>query len=239
MQKREYELMYRLEESHWWFLAKRKFIESVLGGKRFQRIIDVGCGTGGTTNFLRKYGDVVGIEKNDEAIKFAKRRGVKIIKGSAKKIPLKSGSAELVCFFDVLYHRAVKSDQTALKEANRILKTSGTLVITDSALPFLMGPHDVATHARERYYLDDLVGKVKRAGFRIRRKSYIYFFLFPLIFISRTVSKFKKEKIKSDLSEMPPLLNFLALLVCKIEAFFLREVSFPYGSSLIILAQKR
>ena len=53
--------MYRLEDSHFWFVGKRYFIDSLLNKykKGIKNILDLGSGTGGATKHLQKYGKVL------------------------------------------------------------------------------------------------------------------------------------------------------------------------------------
>ena len=61
-----YEVVHDLEESHWFFVAKRRILsrllDEMLDGTRNPRILDVGCGTGATMGFLERYGEVTGVE---------------------------------------------------------------------------------------------------------------------------------------------------------------------------------
>jgi ubiquinone/menaquinone biosynthesis C-methylase UbiE len=243
MEKEEYQQMYRLENHHWWFLAKRNFISVVFPKKKNLDILDVGVGTGGTTKFLEKFGNVLGIESNKLALNLAKKRKLKIFEGEAEKPPFTDNKFDVITFFDVLYHQNIKSDLKALKEAYRVLKPKGTLVITDCAFEFLRSPHDEAVWARERYRRKTLAEKVKKAGFKIEKASYIFFFLFPLIAIKRLFSCLKakflpKSQKLSDVSEIPEIFNKILLLICILESYLLRYIDFPWGSSIIIRARK-
>jgi ubiquinone/menaquinone biosynthesis C-methylase UbiE len=92
----EYENMFRLENSHWWFLAKRKYIEIILdyylkdkGGN----ILDVGCGTGGMIELFKKYGRVFGMDRHEAACEYSHRRDIfPLIKGDANRLPFRKGT---------------------------------------------------------------------------------------------------------------------------------------------------
>lgn len=241
MNVEEYKKMYRLEIRHWWFLAKQKFITTVFPKLKQPQILDIGAGTGGTTKFLRQYGEVIGLEANKIAIDFARKRKLKIIKGSADKLPFKKNTFDVVCFFDVLYHQQI-DDVQALQEAYRVLKPGGWLIVTDCAFEFLRGPHDVAVKARERYTKSELVDKIEKAGFSVKKASYIFWLVFPLTVVKRLIdqfqAKFSNKKAFSDVEAVPTIINNLLLAICNFEAKLLSYVNFPWGSSIIIKAKK-
>lgn len=234
----EYKKMYKLEDKHFWFLGKRIFVDQFLKkhiNSSSLKILDVGSGTGGMTGWLSKYGDVVGLERSKEAIKCAKKRRLKIVRGDANKLPFKNEKFDLVTIFDVLYHKNINDDVKVLTEIFRVLKPDGLLMVTDSAISWLYGEHDIVMQARERYSLNQLSKKVESMGFKILKKSYIFFFLFPIVLIKR-LFKFKNKG--SDVMGVGDLVNRILICVLKIEASGLRFFSYPIGSSVAILAKK-
>lgn len=237
MEIQEYHLMYRLENTHWWFLAKRKFIAAVFPKIKKAKILDIGAGTGGTTKFLKAYGEVVGLEANPLARSLARKRGLKIVSGTAEKLPFKKEKFEVVTIFDVLYHQNIGSDLKVLREAYRVLKPEGYLMVTDCALPFLKSPHDEVMQARERYTKKELVGKIEKAGFKVEKASYVFFLVFPLTLVKRFLDRLIQSH-RSNVSPVPKLLNNLLLATCRLEAWILKIAAFPWGSSLIVRAKR-
>lgn len=229
--------MYALENTHWWFLAKRKFIATVFPKVKKVKILDIGAGTGGTTKFLKNYGEVVGLEANPLAQTLARKRSLKIIAGSAEKLPFPKETFDVVTIFDVLYHQHIESDIKVLREASRVLKPSGFLVVTDCALPFLKSPHDEVMQARERYTRKELTQKIEKAGFKVEKASYVFFLVFPLTLLKRFLDRITKSH-SSNVSSVAKPLNSLLLGICSLEAWFLRIGTFPWGSSIIVRAIK-
>lgn len=236
MQSLQYKLMFALEDTHWWFLGKREFIKTLLPKSPSNwNILDLGCGTGGTTRFLKYWGKVTGVESSPSAAKFLKKRRLNYQQISIERFRVLPNSFDLVTLLDVLYHRRIKSDEAVLKKAYDTLKPNGLLLITDSALPFLWSHHDEIMQARERYYLKKIVRKVQVAGFMIEKKSYIFFIVFPLFLTVRLLNKFIPFH---TVTRVHPVMNRFLLTLCKIEAKLLPYFSFPIGSSIIILARK-
>jgi len=239
--------MYRLENHHWWFLAKRRFIKIILdeffagkGGK----ILDIGCGTGGMMELLKRYGSVYGLDAHEEACALScQRNSFPFLMGDANHLPFKKESFQLITLFDVLYHQFILDDQAVLDQIYDLLAPDGCLLITDSAFDSLKSIHDRAVMARHRYTLGELTGKMKKAGFSIIKKSYLYFSLFPLVVLTRFLGKLSTGSSRgvahSDLKETNPVINRLLLAILSWEGWLLRKSALPWGSSLIILGQKK
>ncbi len=241
MKEPEYRAMFDVEESHWWFVARRLFLSALLRNipRTKHIIVDIGAGTGGMIRFLKQYGTVIGIEPNDTGRTLAKKRGIILRSANAHHTKLSSKSVDIVCFFDVLYHRGI-DDARALAEAHRILRPGGLLIITDCAIPFLEGPHDRAVEGRERYVLSSLVHKIRHSGFTVERQTYMYFLLFPIILIKRLVDRWavRDDLAHSDVMPVSQWIQTITKMVNSIESVGLRWLSYPWGSSLCVLAQK-
>lgn len=234
--------MRKLEDNHWWFVSKRQYAKTVLNLIKLSKkskILDIGCGTGKNLEMLSNFGQAQGVDYSTSAVKFCHQRGLKKVKkASLIKLPFKADSFNLVTLFDVLYHKGVKSDSKALKEVNRVLKSSGHLLITDCAHQFLYGPHDISMHARQRYSKKELITKVTQAGFSIQKASYIYFITFPLFFINRLMSRYLTKKSGSDVGKVNSIINKLLINLLFFESKLLKFINLPVGSSIIIMAQK-
>ena len=82
MNKREYEIMYRLEDEHWWYVAMHRLIFSTLTRLRAAQgnpswlMLDAGCGTGAISQRLRQFGQVQAIDLSPLALHFSRRRGL-------------------------------------------------------------------------------------------------------------------------------------------------------------------
>lgn len=235
--------MFDVEESHWWFTSRRQFLTVILRSLAFSPrvIVDIGAGTGGMMKFLRQYGKtVIGIEPSGVGRVLAKKRGIVLRPGDAEHTKLSANSVDMVCFFDVLYHQGIH-DTYALAEAKRILRPGGLLIITDCAMPFLEGPHDRAVAGRERYTLPMLTKKIHRAGFHVDRQTYMFFFLFPVVCMKRLIDRCKvwKADMRSDVRPASQWTSSIATVLNSVEAAGLRWFSYPWGSSLCIVARKR
>ena len=264
MQENEYAKTYELERTFWWFVAKRRVSQTLLDAVEPMApkgeapppgrplILDVGCGTGGNLEWLATRGRSYGLDLSETALRLCRRRlreGTRpgasatpgaLICGELARLPFADGSFDLVTAFDVLYHEWVTDDAAAMGELARVCRPGGYILITDSALPFLRGPHDRAWGGARRYTRATLRRLVEQAGCQVRRLSYFHFLLFPLIAAVRLKERLfsSPERAKSDLAPVHPLLNNLFKSVHAVECALLRLAPLPFGSSIICLARK-
>jgi SAM-dependent methyltransferase len=246
MLESEYEKMFRLEEGHWWFAAKRNYVRTVLDhylDAHNLRVLDLGCGTGSMVALLKDYGRVFGMDSHLAACDYARRKTrAPLVHGDANHLPFKRASFDLVSAFDLLYHQGIEDDDAIIQEVHRLLSSRGFFLVTDSAFEFLRSRHDLAVMARHRYTLPELSSKMRKAGFDIVKKSYLFFMTFPAVMFSRLWTKLllniSNPVIRSDLKPAHPVLNRLLKRLLILEGRFLQSFSLPWGSSLLILGRK-
>lgn len=203
MKKIAYQEMFVNELTHAWYVATRDLAINTLK-KRIKmeaKILDAGCGTGGTIKFLEKAGfkNVKGIDNNKIALNFCRQRGLKnVFKGSVNKIPFKDKTFDAVICLDVLYHRGVDVPM-ALRQFNRVLKKSGFLYIQEPAYQWLFSKHDKTIETQRRFGKKDLESQIKKSQFRILQCSYYNMFLLPFIFLKRLRDRFPRSKDRGSL----------------------------------------
>jgi len=246
MEPAEYDVMAAAEDSLWWYRGLRRLVIETLewafprGGP--ERIVDVGCGTGGCYVVVRdRFPTVryVGIDPEPKAIAYCRARGLRdVIRASASEIPLRCGSADAVICLDVLYYPSVRP-AAAMRDFYEVLKPGGVLILNLPAFESLRGQHDVAVTIPKRYRLREARSLCEGAGFRIARATYwnATFFL-PLV-VWRRLSRSKRDAIAhSDVDRSPPWLNALFHWVLSLELGALRWVALPFGSSAFVVARK-
>src|SRR5215211_3982401 len=78
MHSEQFELHAQIELEHWWFVARRRIVrslvEQVVPPSRESVIVDVGCGTGGNLADLAGDYQCVGIDTCEQAIQLARSR---------------------------------------------------------------------------------------------------------------------------------------------------------------------
>lgn len=240
MQKYLYQDLYDLEDIHWWHKAKRNLVSFFLNQNlrnKDSKILDVGCGTGKNLEAFSKFGNAWGIDSASEAVTFCKKRGIKnVIKGSIEKMPFKQSNFEFVTALDVLEH---VDDSKALKEIYRVLKESGIIIATVPAFPKLWSRWDEVLHHKRRYTKNTLEKALGETGFKVIKISYTYSFLLLPALIIRTLKKIiYKDYYPSDFELSNKILNNLLGNIANLEKFFIINARVPFGTSLIVVAEK-
>jgi SAM-dependent methyltransferase len=239
----EYAEMYKLESFYWWFVARRRLLESfvkeIAGEFNRPAILDVGCGTGINFSVLTKYGDAFSSDASGEALSFSKSRGIDgLVRSHIESLPFRDSTFDVITALDVLEH--IDNDLGAMDELLRVTKDRGVLVITVPAYGFLWSEHDEALHHRRRYAASELRNKLANAGFDVERITYyITFLFFPILFM-RLVQSVSKKSIHAKTSHivLPKWLNSLLIGILAFERFLLRWINFPFGVSIVCLARK-
>ncbi|MFH0971176.1 MAG: class I SAM-dependent methyltransferase [Candidatus Micrarchaeota archaeon] len=142
------------------------------------KILDVGCGGGFIGKILIDNGnDVFGVDLQDEPLAEAKRKGLKVKKARAQDLPFGNGTFDIVIIPEVIEH-FVETD-SALKEAKRVLKKHGKLIVTtpnftsfrDRILVFFghMPAYSMHTDHVKFFNKKRLAETVEAAGFRLIR----------------------------------------------------------------------
>ena len=218
MELEEFKIMYEAEDTHWWYRGLRGVMFSLLGlnrpGTRKWKILDAGCGTGGTLQALSNAGfaNLEGFDLNPPAVEFCHERGLLFVRqGSITGIPFADNSFDAVVSNDVLNDAGTSNEITALSEMYRVLKPGGRVFLNLPAFNFLRSEHDRATDVTRRYTKGEISLKLREAGFRVKRVTYWNMFLFPVVVLVRIVRRESEEDLKkparSDIVLPPPPLD--------------------------------
>jgi SAM-dependent methyltransferase len=243
MQPQEYEIMFRVEDSHFWYRALRGLLGDFLarhGGREEKpRLLDIGCGTGATLYHLRDAVSGTGIDLAPEAMIWSARRMLpRLARATALQLPFPDGAFDAALMMDVLYHRAVPDRPAALREARRILRPGGVIFLNVPACAWLYSAHDAAVHTGHRFTRRELLALLRESGFEPLECSCWNTLLFPVIAPLRLLRK-RQPARGSDLEEeTAPAVTAALNAVFALERRLIRFSSLPFGVSIFAAARK-
>jgi ubiquinone/menaquinone biosynthesis C-methylase UbiE len=253
---REYEIMYHLEDTYWWYRGMRKIaytlIPELFHCKSSAKILDAGCGTGARLQHLLEIGNrirktglkpqTIGIDLFSEALKFCKIRKLEnLVQASVEDLPFRDETFDFITSYDVLV--CVSDDEKALREYYRVCRPGGKVFLTVAAFNWLRGEHDRAGQVLRRYTESDLCQKLEKAGFTVEKTTYANTFLVLPIFLFRKAVNLlcpatTDQEAISDFHFTPAYLNTFLTSLLYLEAFLLKWIRFPVGVTLMVKGRK-
>lgn len=237
--------MWATEQSHWWFVGRRRIVRSLVkrhrpieSGDRL-RICELGCGTAGNIAAWADQHDVVGVDASPQALEFARQRlGDRALYGRLPaEIPLPAESFDVVLATDVFEH--IADDAGSVRTAVGLLRPGGILVATVPAYQWLYSPRDAHHHHFRRYDRNHYRRLFQLPDVKIELLSFYNTLLFPPALVVRLANKWLRRRPDfGDLRIPPQPLNALLATLFGLEDWLLRLMSLPFGLSLIVVARK-
>ena len=200
-------------------------------------ILEIGCGVGG---MLARIHDalpsakVAGTDIYTAALPYAEKRvpEASLLQMDATAIPF-DAEFDVVAACDVLEH--IERDELALAEMHRAVAPGGGIILTVPQDPRLWSVWDELSHHHRRYAREELVRKVRAAGFDVRRVLSLFSLLYPVTRIQRR--RAGTAYTPSDELRLAAPLNFVLGGVMDFERMLLRAgIDFPWGGSLLLVA---
>lgn len=237
----EYERMYRLEDSLWWYrglharvlAAARRCLDGVSDG----RILDAGCGTGAMAARLSQLGKVTALDVSPVAVSFAARRSLtRLAQGSVTRLPVRDEAFDLVLSLDVLCHGAVEDVDQAMGEMARVLRPGGHMILNLPAYPFLCSAHDRGVFNTRRFTFRQARDIIRRPGLEPRELRFWNSLLFPAAALQRLLRR--HGEATSDLVAPPSWVNALLDRTLAAEAALTRGAALPFGLSIFAVGRK-
>ena len=243
MQSHHYPILYQVEETHWWYVGRRRIIQSLVEkictelNNPNPKILDVGCGTGANLKMLATYGQAEGVDISSQAVDFCRERGLNSVKlGAIEHLPYETDSFELVTALDVIEH--LDDDVAGLREIRRVMRRDGRLLLFVPAFMFLWGVQDDVSNHRRRYTLPGLLKAVKTAGFEVEWASYANISFFLPVLIVRSVMRWLGLRAATEYGINISLMNGLFSWLFAAERFVLKRGRLPFGFSAVCIARR-
>jgi SAM-dependent methyltransferase len=162
-----YDIVAQAETGHFWFAARNDIILNAarrsIGSLDGRRLLDVGCGTGYVMAALERAGaEAWGIDMHLAALERARARVAgPLLWSQAERLPFEE-DFEVVSLFDVIEH--VTDDVSVLREAHRVLRPGGFVMVSVPAGPHLWTDYDTVIGHKRRYTRQSLRAAFARSG---------------------------------------------------------------------------
>jgi len=247
-----YAQIFAVQGDHWWGRNRCSLSFDLLnkfGLKSGCRHLDIGCGTGQNLRLLEqlKPSLTIGVDLSPIALSFARKAcpACQLVRLDLNRtLPFPDKAFDVVTVFNVLYHAWIKSDLDVLKEAKRVLKSDGLLLVTEPAFQALAREVDIADMAARRYRLRPFVELLRAAGFDVLFANYFTSFGAPIILAMKAfkalVRKPPRVDRPPDIRPLPRLGNAALYGFARIEAALVRgSLPMPFGTTIICVARPR
>ena len=241
MELATYAVEAEIEQTHWWFVGRRRLFAAILKKLRpasDAAFLDLGTSTGANLRLLHELGFplAVGLDSSPAAIAFCKEKGLGVDFGDACSLPYAGNRFDLVLATDIVEH--VDRDDKALDEICRVLKPGGYALITVPAFPSLWGLQDVVAHHKRRYRMMPLRERIETSGLSVEQSFHFNFLLFAPIWAARQVIRFWRPTLASEGKVNTVLLNRILSAIFLLDTWIARRLHPPFGVSILALARK-
>ena len=253
-----YEPLVAIEDEHFWFKSRNELIYKLImkiteGEASKVNMLEIGCGTGNVLRSIAKaVGDLhtYGMDLFREGLIYAKKRvNASLIQADMACPPFKP-VFNIIGLFDVLEH--FEDDNKILNLLKSSLAENGHLIISVPAFQSLWSYFDDAGCHYRRYKQEELILKLKHAGYEVELMSYYMATTFPIVWLQRKVlsslsgtKRTEKENHDYELTvnelKIVPIANGILKWLLSFENMLITKFNMrlPFGTSVIAVAKKK
>jgi SAM-dependent methyltransferase len=179
---------------------------------------------------------VVVAEGNHALVGQAHRvHGLAGLQANVDSLPLRDGTAEVVCLLDVIEH--LTEPVSALVEARRLLSPGGNLVVNVPAHRWLWSSADEALGHVRRYTRASLRAELDAAGFEPVMITHVFSWLVLPVWLKRRVAGGADAELGLDQTGV--VVDRAAMVLTALERLLVSRVSSPLGTSILCVARPR
>lgn len=232
-------------EGSWWTTHRAGWAARELAAHGIRSLLDVGAGSGSMAVALRAAGvDVVGVEPHPHGAAAIAAAGVPAVCGGLADLALPAGSVPAVGFFDVLEHLPDPVD--ALREATRVLRPDGVILIAVPAYRWLWSSEDEHAGHFRRYDRSMLRAEARAAGLLVVRSEHLFASLVPLVatvrrlpyLLGRRPGGASLDRTVGRQLAPPTVVGRVADAVLGVENRLARVAPLPVGTSLVAVLRR-
>lgn len=236
-------ILHRVEETHFWFIARKERIRRVFDRyvPRTSSVLEIGAGTGNISRYLQERGYAVAAgEMHLNGLQYARQYGINKCYLFDLFDPPFANHFDVIGMFDVLEH--LQEDVAALKQVGEILRMHGQLVLTVPAHQWLWSQDDAVAAHKRRYSLREIRTKLTEAGFTVVHARYFFSAITPLLLLRRFlhpdigIAAGQAGRIVERV--INPGINRFLLGLCRLENAISPWLPTWFGGSLIVVARK-
>jgi dolichol-phosphate mannosyltransferase len=132
------------------YWQRRRHRIAISWARGAESVLDVGCGS---SVIIQSLNNAVGMDVSMGKLRFLRRRGIELVRGSAFALPFRDGVFDCVISSQVIEH--IPYDEILFREMNRVLRPGGLLII---------GTPDYATLGWQ--IIEPLYGALMPGGYR-------------------------------------------------------------------------
>jgi SAM-dependent methyltransferase len=238
----EYRRMAAAAERHWWYVATRQLLASLvvphLGPVGpVTRYLDAAGGSGATGSWLADRAPTA-IDDVDEAsvrVAYGASTGYRPVLADLNALPHPDASFDAVLCVTALYHRMNADPAATVRELARVVKPGGVVALMEPGVRRLRRAHDRVTHTARRFSRHDLAELLRGAGLDVVRATGAYTFLVPP---AAALAVLERGRTTSDVGRNESGLGGIMAWLAAGERAVLRHANLPTGLSVISIAKK-
>jgi SAM-dependent methyltransferase len=242
VEREEYERMAAVADRHWWYVATRDLLRSVVepllpavhDGTRY---LDAGGGTGNTGRWLAARAPTVLADLSPDALAVgpAVAPGYLGVRTDLARLPHQDATFDAVLCITVLYHEWVADPAVVVAELTRVTRPGGLVVLMEPGVRKLVRGHDRVTLNARRFSVGDLRRLTVGAGLELVRATGAYSFLVPP---AAVLAVTERGKTTSDVGRNERGLGGAFPLAARAERAVLRHVDLPAGLSVLAVGRR-
>lgn len=236
--------LYKVENCHFWFLARKEFIYQQLQPFSLKRtkFMEIGAGTGNVTRYLMEngYQNVAVGEMHLSGLEYAKTYGVNnCYQFDLLRSPFKN-EFDTVCMFDVLEH--IEDTELALSKVHQMLTQDGHAIFTIPAHSWLWNRDDKIAGHKKRYTKKEIMKELENAGFKVEVARYFFISIVPLLLLRTILNRDKntpicEEEYHKEI-KIGKVANYFLLRLMRLENSMHKYIPNLFGGSLFVVGKK-